>query len=75
MEEEDKKCWEYDVQHQEVCQRCIVYINRVHCWEAPPTKARPCMMNYHYCVEKKCPVFEKYRDRIVAAMNGNLDRT
>ncbi len=65
MEEKDKKCWQLGARPMEICRKCIVYINRVHCWKAPITKPRPCIVNYHHCVERKCPVFEKYRDRIM----------
>lgn len=75
MDESIQKCWELGVRPREVCRKCIVFINKVHCWEAPPDKPRPCITNYHFCSERKCPVFEKYENEIFRAMRNGAKST
>jgi len=68
LREESKKCWELDVRPKEVCRKCPAYVSKVHCWEASPLTPRPCIINYHLCIEKKCPVYEKHKDEIMRAI-------
>ncbi|MDO8885542.1 hypothetical protein [Candidatus Oleimmundimicrobium sp.] len=70
MKEESKKCWELNARPREACRKCSVYVSKVHYWEAPSLTPRPCIMNYHLCVERKCPAYKEHKDEIMRARRG-----